>query len=53
MDCFVASLLAMTATHNFTISRPDTPEFFPQNRLPSEIRGRRECRAQTLRLEEA
>ncbi len=30
--------------HSFAISRPDTPEFYPEVH-PLMIRGRRECRA--------
>jgi hypothetical protein len=44
MDCFVAALLAMTASHGFAIS-PRNPREFYLDVLPSEIRGRRECRA--------
>jgi hypothetical protein len=44
MDCFVASLLAMTARHIFAFSRRNPPEFCQQTSRP-HIRGRRECRA--------
>jgi hypothetical protein len=47
MDCFVASLLAMTPRklkHTFAFSRRDAPELC-RKFAPSDNRGRRECRA--------
>jgi hypothetical protein len=43
MDCFVASLLAMTVGYNFAFSRHKTPELLKSFR-PPENRGRREDR---------
>ncbi len=44
VDCFVASLLAMTSGHSFAISPRDAREFCLKI-PPSSCRGRRECRA--------
>src|ERR1700736_3231230 len=44
MDCFVASLLAMTFRYNFAISRRVAPEVCERFPYPP-VRGRRECRA--------
>jgi hypothetical protein len=42
MDCFVASLLAMTSRYDFTFPRRDAPELC-RNDAPLENRGRGEC----------
>jgi len=44
MDCFVASLLAMTAEYTFAIPRRGAPEVCHKIPCPP-VRGRRECRA--------
>src|ERR1700730_12392589 len=44
MDCFVASLLAMTFRYNFAISRRVAPEVCERFPYPP-VRGRRECGA--------
>jgi hypothetical protein len=43
MDCFVASLLAMTARYTFTFPRRNAPELC-KNFCPQKNRGRRESR---------